>query len=128
LPWGEKPVTADDERQLRQTIRSLQWNPDRFMPASVDGQAREYVALKQRLIHQPADEHSLRERHELFEEVRDHLHPLVEDQEKQTEAVLHETHRRHRRDEHRFSREHAWVLYPEEALLQLRDALTHTHR
>jgi hypothetical protein len=121
LPWGERPVGEEDERQLRRQLRTLEWNPDRFLPPYVDGPARRYVELKQQLIQSPAFAASLKERHHLFEEVREHLHPYVADLEQRTEAALGETHRRHRRDEHRFSREHAWVLYPEEALLRLRD-------
>jgi hypothetical protein len=121
LPWGEKPVGVEDERRVRQQLRTLEWNPDRLLPPAVDGPARHYVELKQQLIQGPDVGFSPKERHHQFEEVREHLHPYVAEVEERTQAALHETHRRHRRDEHRFSREHAWVLYPEEALLRLRD-------
>jgi len=119
LPWGVPPVREEDERRLRQSLRTLHWNPDRFLPRPVDGVARQYVELKRRLTHEPTVGPGLRERHHQFEEVREHLRPYVARQVRQTEAALHDTHRRHRRDDHRFSREHAWVLYPEDALREM---------
>jgi hypothetical protein len=74
------------------------------------------------LIHQPSDDGTvLRERHQQFEDIRDHLRPYVAERRQAAETSLHDVVRHHRHDEHRFSREHAWVLYPEAALRGLKD-------
>jgi hypothetical protein len=121
LPWGDQPVSDDDERRLRQTLRTMHWNPDRFLSATGDDRAAQLTQRKQQLIQQAADGPSLRERHEQFEMIRERLRPYVASQARRTQETLRDVIRHHRRDAHRFSREHPWVLYPEQALLRLRD-------
>lgn len=124
LPWDRKPVTEDDPRQLRQVLRSLHWNPDRFLTSSTDGNALEYKKQKQHLITTTCELDRLSERHQQYELIRTQLAPYVANEQHRLDETLVQTLQQLKRDQHHFSREHPWVLYPEQELGRLNQAFS----
>ena len=122
LPWDRQAVTEAQPRQLRQTLRSLQWNPDRFLAEPIEGEALDLKKQKQHLIATQAELETLKARHRQYETIRTQLAPYVAKELHQLDAALLQTLQQLKRDEHQFSREHPWVLYPEATLLSLNNA------
>ncbi|HQR08783.1 MAG TPA: hypothetical protein PLN21_18295 [Gemmatales bacterium] len=119
LPWHRQPVTEDDPRQLRQTLRALQWNPDRFLTSSTDSDALDLKKQKQHLMATTGELERLSERHHQYELIRTQLAPYVANEQHRIDETLVQTLQQLKRDEHHFSREHPWVLYPEQDLTTL---------
>lgn len=124
LPWDRQSVTADDPRQLRQTLRSLQWNPDRFLNSSTDNEALALKKQKQHLMTTSVEGEELKDRHDQYESIRAQLAPYVANEQHRIDATLVQTLQQLKRDEHHFSREHPWVLYPEQELTRLSQAFS----
>ncbi len=122
LPWDRHAATEAQPRQLRQTLRSLQWNPDRFLTEPIEREALDLKKQKQHLIMKPAESEMLKERHQQYENIRTQLAPYVAKEQHRVDAALMRTLQQLKRDEHQFSREHPWVLYPEAILLSLNNA------
>lgn len=119
LPWGHQQITSDAPRQIKQKLRSLYWNPDIYVTTSMSPDAQRWKEQKQAILAHEALPEELSERHRQLQDIRTHLQPLVQPQETILTASLHETLQQLKRDEHHFSREHPWVLYPEWMLQKL---------
>jgi len=126
LPWDRQPVTEDDPRELRQSLRALEWNPDRFLPASTDSEAVALKKQKQHLMTTSVETDDLKGRHHQYEIIRTQLAPYVANQQNRIDKTLMQTLQQLKRDEHHFSREHPWVLYPEQELTRLSQAFSST--
>lgn len=113
LPWHREQVTDALPQQLRHTLRDLAWNPDRYVhePATtVPGKLRK---RKWELVAKQMAPTALHDRHIQLQAIRSELQPFVEPQVQSNNQHLHEALQQLKRDEHHFSREHHWVLYPE---------------
>lgn len=121
LPWGTRPVDAQQPLHLRQTLRAMHWNPDRFLNGSESSAVAFLQEEKQRWTGQPVAVTQLAERHEQLDAIRSQLQPMVEPQKEAMEKQLEQTLHQLKWDEHHFSREYPWVLYPREQLLALRE-------
>lgn len=126
LPWDRQPVTQDDPLELRQTLRALQWNPDRFLTSPTDNEALDLKKQKQHLIATSVDREDLKDRHHQYESIRTQLAPYVANEQYRMYATLVQMLQQLKRDEHHFSREHPWVLYPEQDLARLSQAFSTT--
>lgn len=122
LPWDRQAVTEEQPRRLRQSLRSMHWNPDRFLTEPIESKAIDLKKLKQSLITTQAEVETLKDRHQQYESIRTQLAPYVAKEQHRVDALLVQTLQQLKRDEHQFSREHPWVLYPEATLLSLNDA------
>lgn len=113
LPWHREQVTEALPQQLRHTLRDLVWNPDRYIhePATtVPGKLRK---RKQELVAKQIAPTALHDRHVQLQAIRSELQPFVEPQVLSNNQHLQYALQQLKRDEHHFSREHHWVLYPE---------------
>jgi hypothetical protein len=113
LPWHREQVTEAVPQQLRHTLRDLVWNPDRYVhePATtVPGKLRK---RKQELVAKQVVPTALHDRHVQLQAIRNELQPYVEPQMLSNNQHLQEALKQLKQDEHHFSREHHWVLYPE---------------
>jgi hypothetical protein len=122
LPWSTPPTDAEQPNRLRQTLRAMSWNPDRYLDGSESSAVAFLQEEKQRWIQNPVPVTQLAERHEQLEAIRTQLQPMVESKRVSTELQLQQTLQQLRWDEHHYSREYPWVLYPRDQLLSLRDA------
>lgn len=119
LPWDQEPLSQDEPLKIRQTLRSLEWNPDRFVTATMDKNAHMLSRNKHRLLLQATPPEKLADRHRQLETIRSQLQSFVAGIAAENEIKLTKTLLQLKQDDHLFSREHPWVLYPEEKLNEL---------
>ena len=122
LPWNREPVTDATPRRIRQTLRGMQWNPDRYLSEPMSETANQLKKQKLHLITTPAVPEELTHRHTEYERIRMQLAPLVSRERSQLDNSLSHAIQQLKKDEHQFSREHPWVLFPKESLQILLDS------
>lgn len=122
LPWNREPVTDATPRRIRQTLRGMQWNPDRYLSEPMSETANQLRKEKLHLITTPAVPEELAHRHTEYERIRVQLAPLVSRERSRLDDSLRLAIQQLKKDEHQFSREHPWVLFPKESLQILLDS------
>ncbi|HMP16158.1 MAG TPA: hypothetical protein PKD72_03975 [Gemmatales bacterium] len=119
LPWNRDAIAPEQPRALRQTLRRMHWNPDRFLSGGESAAVAFLQEEKNRWITQPLEPFQRRERHEQLEVIRQQLQPFIEPARQQKLDELQRVQHQQKWDEHHFSREYAWILYPRHQLLSL---------
>lgn len=121
LPWGYSPMRETQIREVKDDLRTLHWNPDRWLSTPYSPHDQSLIQQKMRLILQPTAPENLKARHEQLQHIREKLHPSVELLEQKKYQQLQQMQHQLKYDDHLFRREHPWVFYPKEALLKLRE-------
>lgn len=121
LPWGYAPLREPQIREVKHDLRTLHWNPERWLKTPYTQEEQALIQQKMRLLLQPTTPQKLKARHDQLQNIRETLHHSVEPLEQKKYQQLDQLQHQLKHDDHLFSREHPWVFYPQELLLQLRN-------
>lgn len=113
LPWNREPIENHVPTSMRQELRSMQWNPDRFLQDNHSSIVSFLREEKARWTDHEVPVTQLKERHEQLDVIRAQLQPLIADKQQSLQTQINQTLHQVKWDQHHFSREYSWVLYPE---------------